>query len=133
MKPTTKMFYLQDGGNHCPYCKSKSINSGGDMEIISGRMTQTTRCETCGKNWIDIYYLEDMEDSEGTPIKLNMGDLYSLEEFVARVNDGDFIDYDGSGYYGSSGFYFRSKPARPSEIKRGIIRKEYNYVMWFNK
>lgn len=69
---------------------------------------------------------------------VNCGDLFTLEEFVERVKDGSFIDYDGSGYYAFKvGDHHpgqvSNQVARPSEILKGNVDCYWTHVAWYNK
>jgi hypothetical protein len=60
------------------------------------------------------------------------GDVMSLKEFISTVKSGGFIDYDGFGKY------VKNKQESnihiyPSDIKHGLIRKDFNQIIWFNK
>ena len=61
------------------------------------------------------------------------GDVMPVSQFVEDVQEGMFIDDDGSGYYGLANFYYTNIPAYPSEIKTGKINATLPYVHWFNK
>jgi len=61
------------------------------------------------------------------------GDQYTLIEFIQAVEDGLFTDDDGSGYYATEDHYFPDLPAFPSEINRGKVNYNYNFVAWFSK
>jgi len=60
------------------------------------------------------------------------GDHMTLEDFIAAVTDGWFIDYDGTGMYATE-TGMSDKPARPSDIEKGVIDRSFTHVMWFNK
>ena len=55
-----KRSYLQRGGC-CPYCRSESI-SGESVDIDSNRAFQEVSCSECGRSWLDIYRLTDVEE-----------------------------------------------------------------------
>jgi len=53
--------YLLGGGNHCPYCASHDITA----LIFNGEDGgQPVRCESCQKEWTDIYKLVDIQEIE---------------------------------------------------------------------
>ena len=56
----------------------------------------------------------------------------TLEEFMSCINAGLFIDYDGSGVYGSHDKK-TDISARPSRMKAGVVRKEFTHVYWYNR
>lgn len=60
------------------------------------------------------------------------GDLMTLENFVATVRSGGFIDYDGYGYY-VRGDKMSNIKVIPSDLKHNAIRPDFDMVMWFNK
>jgi hypothetical protein len=71
---------------------------------------------------------------EQRPVPMpDYGDLYTLGEFLAMVEDGALIDYDGSGYYADGESYRRDRQAVPSEMKKGKVMREFTHVAWFNK
>jgi len=59
--------YVEDKGEHCPYCESNNINitetvpNSSDPSIIS----QTIECHDCGEEWKAKFILTDVyvEDS----------------------------------------------------------------------
>lgn len=61
------------------------------------------------------------------------GHLYPLEEFINHCKDGCFIDWDGIGYYATNDQIDRELEAKPSEILKGKVNKNFTHVMWFNK
>jgi hypothetical protein len=63
------------------------------------------------------------------------GNLYTIADFVALVNDGMFIDYDGTGYFATAFGMSRENIARPSFIKKEdySVPTWATHVMWFNK
>ena len=46
--------YVQDGGNHCPKCKSLNI-SGEGVEIAGLAAAQAVSCNDCEAVWTDHY------------------------------------------------------------------------------
>jgi len=70
-------------------------------------------------------------DSGLEPIP-DYGEHMELSMFVDCVSEGGFIDSDGDGYYATE-TEMSSKPARPSDIRCGIIDNTWTHVMWFNK
>ena len=53
-----KAKYLQDGGNHCPYCGSNNIVSGPIQ--YDDDLKSETICLGCNKMWIDFYKIADV-------------------------------------------------------------------------
>lgn len=45
----------------CPYCNSEYI-SGEFLEVDPGYTNQRVGCEKCGRIWIEIYKLIEVED-----------------------------------------------------------------------
>lgn len=60
----------------------------------------------------------------GRHMKLNM--------FISNVMSGGFIDYDGSGRYATE-TEISDIQIYPSDIRNGIYRKDFKYIVWFNK
>lgn len=60
------------------------------------------------------------------------GDIFSLERFVACCEAGGFIDYDGFGNY-IYGDLETDIEVYPSDIKKGLLRLEFDGVNWYNR
>ena len=45
----------------CPYCGGQDI-TGSSVEVEAGGAYQTITCEECGKSWLDIYKLVDIQE-----------------------------------------------------------------------
>lgn len=60
------------------------------------------------------------------------GDHMTMEEFLDSVKCGGFIDYDGHGKYATDKI-MTDIIVRPSDYKKGLIKKEYTHVVWFNR
>lgn len=69
------------------------------------------------------YELSDIPD---------FADVMPLQDFIDCVNDGGFIDYDGSGNYVLNGKE-TNITIHPSDVKFGTIRWEFDSVAWYNK
>lgn len=54
--------YIENNGHTCPYCGGDDLESisAGEYEYMS--VLQKTICLQCGKRWIDIYRLHDIEE-----------------------------------------------------------------------
>lgn len=59
-------------------------------------------------------------------------DVMLLKDFIECCNLGDFIDYDGDGYYVMDG-QETDILIKPSDVKHGAIRWEFDSVAWYNK
>ena len=57
-----KKEYLQNP-NKCPYCGSNDISSG-HLEADYNMAWSTVICDSCGKEWRDLYTLTDIEEKE---------------------------------------------------------------------
>ena len=57
-----KVEYLLRDGRYCPYCGSDELQSisAGEYEYMS--VLQRSICLQCGKRWIDIYRMHDIEE-----------------------------------------------------------------------
>ena len=62
----------------------------------------------------------------------NYGDVMTLKEFVANCKCGGFIDYDGSGNYMKDG-KISNITILPSDVKYGMVRKDFDQIIWFNR
>lgn len=60
------------------------------------------------------------------------GSVMSLKEFLDYVDEGMFIDYDGSGNYVKDG-KMSDIDIYPSDVNRGVIRKDFDTIIWFNR
>lgn len=60
------------------------------------------------------------------------GDLMRMDEFIGYCKDGSFIDSDGSGFYATQ-TESTDLQINPSWVLKGRIRKDFNYVIWYNK
>ena len=62
--------------------------------------------------------------------------VLELKEFIEYCKNGNFIDYDGFGYYSNSRIVHEDNDelrVYPSLITGGIIKHEYKYVHWYNR
>jgi hypothetical protein len=60
------------------------------------------------------------------------GDRMTIEDFKDAVECGCFIDYDGFGTY-IMDEKMSNIDIYPSDVKTGMIRKEFKEIIWFNK
>lgn len=60
------------------------------------------------------------------------GHTMSLKTFIFECNDGNFIDYDGHGYYVKDN-KMSNIMIIPSDIKHNSIRSDFDDMVWFNK
>lgn len=60
------------------------------------------------------------------------GDVMPLTEFVANVQGGGFIDYDGFGRYVKNG-QETDIEVYPSDVKAGALRSDFDTIVWFNR
>ncbi len=60
------------------------------------------------------------------------GDEMSLEAFIENCSVGNFIDYDGFGYYATEDKMTDIR-VYPSDITEGVYRKDFPKVVWFNR
>jgi hypothetical protein len=60
------------------------------------------------------------------------GDHMLIGEFEARVNDGLFIDDDGTGHYATES-RMSDKRISPSDVAERRVDRTYSHVVWFNK
>lgn len=62
----------------------------------------------------------------------NYGDVMTLKDFVSCCKCGGFIDYDGSGNYMKDG-KISNINILPSDVKYGMVRKDFDQIIWFNR
>lgn len=60
------------------------------------------------------------------------GDHMEIKEFIQYCKDGGFMDSDGHGYYATHDKE-TSIQITPSWVLMGKIRKDFDYVSWYNK
>lgn len=60
------------------------------------------------------------------------GTHMSLDEFMEYCKSGMFIDYDGSGNYATEDQESNINIC-PSDIVAEKVRKDFGYVVWYNK
>ena len=67
--------------------------------------------------------------------RLDLGDLFTREEFREQVNEWYFIDSDGFGRYSNeNGDWFEDlSPSSFMEDEEHGKNMEYTHVVWFNK
>ena len=58
-------------------------------------------------------------------------DVYTVEEFRARVKDGSFIDYDGIGKPVKDGLADIETWVKPSKLED--IPKDATHIVWYNR
>lgn len=63
---------------------------------------------------------------------LDDSNVMSLKDFIDDVNCGNFIDYDGYGYYVSEDMITNIKIC-PSDVNANSIRKEFDKIIWYNR
>ena len=68
--------------------------------------------------------------------ELDLGDLFTRDEFRERVKNGLFIDSDGEGGYSNENGDWIGKWLSPSSFTRDEDKNknmEYTHVIWYNK
>ena len=55
-RPMTAEEYVAHGTETCPFCESTSIE-GNAVTIVKGGALQEVLCNSCGKEWTDVYHL----------------------------------------------------------------------------
>lgn len=59
------------------------------------------------------------------------GDLLTMKDWKSSVMTGEFIDYDGYGYYATEDKESHLV-VRPSDLSKGRVDERWTHVMWFN-
>lgn len=62
MKTNLVKAYLKDSAK-CPHCQSKDID-GNEIQCEGDSHYQTIQCNNCGRSWVDIYTLTDVDLTE---------------------------------------------------------------------
>ena len=68
--------------------------------------------------------------------KLDLGDLFTRDEFRENVENGWFIDTDGEGQYSNENGDWTGKWLVPSSFTLDEVHNknmEYTHVIWYNK
>lgn len=60
------------------------------------------------------------------------GDHMPMDEFLRAVDDGCFIDYDGSGEYATATRVSR-RSFQPSSVRNNDEHLKWSHVVWFNR
>jgi len=60
------------------------------------------------------------------------GDIFTIKQFLERVDDTSFIDYDGHGNLATK-TEMSDIVIYPSTIKKLKIDKKFTHVIWFNR
>ena len=56
-----KKRYIENRGNHCPFCDTDSV-TGLQFESDADVVWRLVVCDKCDKYWNDIYKLVDVEE-----------------------------------------------------------------------
>lgn len=59
-------------------------------------------------------------------------DVMTFEDFIENCAVGNFIDYDGFGYYATEDKMTDIR-IYPSDTTEGVYRKDFPKVVWFNR
>ena len=76
---------------------------------------------------------------QGDNIKYEMMDEFdqncvmTRKEFVSDVRNGCFTNDDGYGVYAKDRLHMTNIPCVPSDIEKGYIREDFEYIVWWNK
>lgn len=65
--------------------------------------------------------------------KIGFGDCFPIDKFIQDVEDGYFMDYDGSGYFVNEDGNQISSIRCNAEWLRNHTPEAAKFVMWFNK
>jgi transposase-like protein len=61
MSQMTDKEYVEDGGQHCPFCRSENIQ-GGSLQAEGRTAWQSVSCDDCGRGWQDTYQMTGWTD-----------------------------------------------------------------------
>ena len=76
--------------------------------------------------------IKEIKTLEEVEAEQDLGDVFTIENFIELVRDGYFTDYDGEGYLhngkNETGYYAECVVTYLEEMKA-----KYPYVVWYNK
>jgi len=58
-----KQTYVKLRGGYCPFCESRNLNPSSSV-FDKGNAYQYLDCLDCGRSWIEVYNLTDLEASD---------------------------------------------------------------------
>lgn len=116
-----------------------AVDAGLSPEEISKAVAERASYEP--KEEDDFFSLTECHQAvhsqdEEVPEDYQIGDYFTLDEFIKLCQQGMFIDYDGIGNYVNAGD--GSQPdsdehVLPSDIIAGKINRNYSHVHWYNR
>ena len=93
-------------------------------------------CEKAKKEKEGLYFIDKYKRLKKDPIieygKEWKGDTLTLEEFVRKCKNKEFVDEDGVGYYATESAKSDVK-IFPSDIEEDLIREDFSHVIWFSR
>ena len=60
-------------------------------------------------------------------------ELMETKAFETLCIGGWYVDGEGAGYYSNGTFYYKNRPAYPSQVSKGIVHREYPFVVWYSQ
>ena len=93
------------------------------LEFLKPESTELTKLTKQRKLLVEPEY-DDVPD---------YGDVMSITDFLECVECGGFIDYDGFGHYVKDNKEVCNIDVKPSDVKAGTIRKDFDTIVWFNR
>jgi transposase-like protein len=63
LTPEKRADYIHHEYNHCPYCHSDNLDSG-NRNGDGNTMAVAIHCDSCGRDWTDIYTLTGITEEE---------------------------------------------------------------------
>lgn len=84
LTPEQKAAYLADD-SACPFCSSTNF-VGEQLERTGNEVHQSITCDDCGRNWLDIYKLSDVE--EGEQLCMECDGIVRVGDDVTMTNEG---------------------------------------------
>ena len=94
-------------------------------EYINHTAPERDKLQDYGRRlrFIKSYKLNELPD---------FGNVMSLDDFIAHVECGGFIDSDGFGYYVKDGKESDIE-IYPSDVLHKMLRADFDTIIWFNK
>mgnify|MGYP003629672210 CR=1 FL=1 len=110
------------------YCYTGRL---GDGTIIMDKLQEINTLFNASISVISRQLRIEIPIGEMEPLD-DIGDLFTIEEFVSSVECGGFIDYDGYGYYATATEQSKSV-IYPSDVRADMYKKEATHVKWYNR
>lgn len=112
------------------YSKLGSLNS---EDVYKERLAlyETEEYKECIK-WESLEILNRPKEKISMEEPLEYDYRYTIKKFINDCIRGFIMNSDGIGYYGTESLQ-SDLPAIPSNLIRGLVRKDFTHIYWYNK